>query len=86
MVQSYGYFAIYANFAHHKGYTRGNGTPPPANDMLQTSFRCPPTISRIKDKIHGARGRPYLSSSRGRKSQNRRQTFAGTDDNVCGGG
>ena len=28
MVQSYGYFAIYANFAHHKGFTRGSGTPP----------------------------------------------------------
>ena len=85
MVQSYGYFAIYANFAHHKGYTRPGGTTP-ANDMLQTSFRRPHTNSPIKDEIHGARGRPYLSSSRGRKSQNRRQTFAGADDNVCRGG
>ena len=82
MVQSYGYFAIYANFAHHKGFTRGSGTPP-CERYVTDIFPPPHTNSPIKDEIHGARGRPYLSSSRGRKSQNRRQTFAGTDDNVC---
>lgn len=57
MVQSYGYFAIYANFAHHKGYTRGSGTPP-CERYVTDIFPPNLTNSPIKDEIHGARGRP----------------------------
>ena len=74
--------------------TREGAAPPPANDMLQTSFRRPHTNSPIKDEIHGARGRPYLAQRHaeekarigGKRLQERMITFAGADDNVCKGG
>ena len=60
-----------------KDTREGSGTPP-ANDMLQTSFRRPHTNSPVKDEIHGARGRPHLIVTRKKKPE--------SEANVCGGG
>lgn len=78
MVQSYGYFAIYANFAHHKGFTRGSGTPP-CERYVTDIFPPPPHKQPYQGRNpRSERKTINLSVTRKKKPE--------SEANVCGGG
>ena len=81
MVQSYGYFAIYANLLTTKD-TRDRAALP-LRTICYRHLSAAPTQTALSRTKSTEREEDHTSSSRGRKSQNRRQTFAGADDNVC---
>ena len=76
-----------------KDTREGAALPPPANDMLQTSFRRPTqtALSRTKsterEEDHiSHRHAEVKARIGGKRLQERMITFAGADDNVCGSG
>ena len=73
--------------------TREGAALPPANDMLQTSFRRPTqtAVSRTKSTKREEDHTPHRRAEEkarigGKRLRGRMITFAGADDNVCRGG